>query len=132
MVTINQNVNGKRAKEAVKRALLNWYINRGKEKIPERVLLYACQIGTWPQRVEIKSHKTRWGSCSQDGTIRFNWKIIMATITVLDYVIVHELCHLIHPHHSPKFWQKVQTVIPDFMTRRNKLKAYSFHIRCFD
>ena len=56
----------------------------------------------------------------------------MAPVTILDYVIVHELCHLIHQNHSSQFWQKVQTIIPDYTKRRDKLKEYSFQVATFD
>ena len=105
--------------------LINWYLERASEKLPQRVKFYARHIGIMPKRIEIKSHKSQWGSCSYDGVIRFNWKIIMTPVPVVDYVVVHELCHLIYRNHSPLFRQKVQTIIPDYIKRRNILKEYS-------
>ena len=99
---------------AVKKALMEWYLEHAEEKIKERVSRFAQLIGKWPASIEIKNQEKRWGSCSRSGIIRFNWKIIMAPISVMDYVIVHELCHLIYPHHSSQFWQKVQSIIPDY------------------
>jgi predicted metal-dependent hydrolase len=131
-VEINKKLHGNNGKEAVKKALVRWYFEHAEDKIPERVKLYARLIGAWPQRIEIKNNKRRWGSCSQNGVVRFNWKIIMAPVTILDYVIVHELCHLVYPNHSSQFWEKVQTIIPDCKTRRNRLKEYSLHIRIFN
>jgi predicted metal-dependent hydrolase len=89
-------------------------LEHAKEKIRERVDRFAQQIGRWPANIEVKNQERRWGSWSHKGNIRFNWKIIMAPISVMDYVIVHELCHLIHSHHSTEFWQKVQSIIPDY------------------
>ena len=132
MVEIDRALNTERSTRTVKKALITWFEKHAKEKIPERVELYAGQMGTWPERIQIKNHKRRWGSCSHNGIIRFNWKIIMAPMTIVDYVIVHELCHLNHPHHSAQFWQKVQTIIPDYAKRRDKLKEFSFQIRIFD
>ncbi len=120
------------SKKTVRMTLIKWYLERSEEKIPERVELYARQIGKWPERVEIKNHKRRWGSCSQNGIVRFNWKIIMAPVTILDYVIVHELCHLIHQHHSSQFWQKVEAIIPDYAKRRERLREYSLAMTAFD
>jgi predicted metal-dependent hydrolase len=125
LVEIDRQLDGERVKEIVKKGLINWYLERAHEKIPQRVKLYAHQIGTWPERVEIKDYKRQWGSCSHNGVIRLNWKIIMAPVTILDYVIVHELCHLIYPNHSARFWQKVQTIIPNYKKRRDKLKEHS-------
>ena len=133
LVGIDGKLDGKRLQEIVKKALINWYLERAHEKIPQRVKLYARQIGTWPERVEIRNNKRQWGSCSHhNGVIRFNWKIIMAPVTILDYVIVHELCHLIYSNHSAQFWEKVQTIIPDFIMKRNRLRAYSLQIESFD
>jgi predicted metal-dependent hydrolase len=132
MVQINRNLNGKRVKSTVRKALIDWYLGRAEQKIPERVAVYARQIGEWPERIEIKNHKRRWGSCSHHGIVRFNWKIIMAPVTILDYVIIHELCHLIYPDHSAQFWQKVQTIIPDYTKRRGQLKEYSIQMGSFD
>ena len=132
MVQINRHSDGRRVKRTVRKALVDWYLGRAEQTIPERVKLYARQIGKWPERIEIKNHKRRWGSCSHRGIVRFNWKIIMAPVTILDYVIVHELCHLICADHSPHFWQKVQTIIPDYTKRRVQLREYSIQMGCFD
>ena len=132
LVGINGNLNSEKIKRVAKKTLIEWYLERANEKIPERVNLYAHQIGKWPAKVEIKDHRRRWGSCSRDGIVRFNWKIIMAPVTILDYVIVHELCHLIHQHHYAQFWQKVQTIIPDYAKRRDRLREYSLQIGTFD
>ncbi len=115
-------------KRAVKNALINWYLEHAEEKIKERVGRFAKQIGKWPAAIKIKNQEKRWGSCSRTGNIRFNWKVIMAPISVIDYVIVHELCHLIYPHHSSQFWEKVQSVISDYQRRRNWLKQFSSQI----
>jgi len=131
-IGINGDLSSAEIKRAVKKSLINWYIQRAGEKIPQRVELYAHQIGKWPERIEIKDHKSRWGSCSRNGVVRFNWKIIMAPVSILDYVIVHELCHLIHQPHSTRFWQKVQAIIPDYARRRKRLKEYSLTLSAFD
>lgn len=132
LVEIIADLNSEGSKRIVRKSLIDWYLARAEEKLPERVRLYARQMGKWPERVEIKNHKRRWGSCSHNGIVRFNWKIIMAPVTVLDYVIVHELCHLIHQHHSAQFWQKVQTIIPDYTKRRGNLREYSLQLAIFD
>jgi predicted metal-dependent hydrolase len=132
LVEVNWELKGQGIKRTVRKTLMDWYLRRAEEKIPERVKLYARQIGKWPERVEIKNHKRQWGSCSHKGIVRFNWKIIMVPVTILDYVIVHELCHLIYQHHSSQFWQKVQTIVPDYAKRRDKLREYSLQIGSFD
>lgn len=125
VVNIDKHSAGNGAENAVRRVLENWFQERAAHKIGDRVRLYAQQTGRWPKRIEIKNHRSRWGSCSHDGVLRFNWKIIMAPLSLLDYVVVHELCHLIHLNHSPRFWKKVEAIIPDYISTRKKLREYS-------
>ena len=129
LVETNGESNSESEKTAVRKALIEWYFEHAENKVKERLGRFAQQIGKWPASVEIKNQVRRWGSCSRTGIIRFNWKIIMAPISLLDYVIVHELCHLIYPHHSSQFWQKVQSVIPDYKKRRDRLKGNGLIIR---
>lgn len=72
----------------------------------------------------IRQQKRRWGSCNSRGELRLNWKLIMAPLPVLDYVVVHELCHLLHMDHSALFWADVGRVFPDYKTCRQWLKTY--------
>jgi predicted metal-dependent hydrolase len=125
-VEISKNLPGEEAKNAVKETLINWYKNHAENKINERIPHLAQKLGREPAAVQIKDQKWRWGSCSRTGFIRFNWKIIMAPVSVLDYLIVHELCHLFHQNHSATYWEKVQTIIPDFRRKRDWLRDHSF------
>jgi predicted metal-dependent hydrolase len=127
-VEINLSLDSGEAEKTIKRALMDWYLMRAKEKIQARVAYFSRQIGRTPKSIAIKQQKMRWGSCSQSEGIRFNWKIIMAPLSVLDYVIVHELCHLIYPHHSSQFWQKVQSILPDYKRRKEWLKRCSYSL----
>lgn len=125
-VEISQGNNGNEPKEKIKEVLRGWYWRQASEKIKERVTHCSSQIGGRPTTVVVKDQKKRWGSCSKSGHIRLNWKLIMLPISLMDYLIVHELCHLIHPHHSPAFWQKVQAVSSDYKKKREELKEYSY------
>lgn len=73
-------------------------------------------------RICIRDQKTRWGSCSSKGTLSFNWKLYLAPPQCLDYVVVHELCHLVEMNHSPAFWQLVDSIMPDYRTWQNWLR----------
>ena len=79
-------------------------------------------MGLSPKGVGIKSFKSRWGSCSVKGKLDFNWKIVMAPNRIVDYVVVHELCHLKQHDHSPKFWTLVERVVPDYESCKEWLK----------
>lgn len=73
-------------------------------------------------RVTIRDQKTRWGSCSSKGTLSFNWKLYLAPPQCLDYVVVHELCHLVEMNHSPAFWSLVESIMPDYRTWKKWLR----------
>lgn len=125
LVKINEYLHDGNARSIVKQALMGWYLAHAAEKVRERVDFYSRQIGKRPEQIEVKEQKRRWGSCSRSGMVRFNWKIIMAPLSVLDYVVIHELCHLIYGHHSLRFWQRVESVIPDYRKRRARLKEFA-------
>lgn len=131
-VEVDGTLAGESLRKAVRGALKAWYWEHAVEKIKERVEQYARQIEKRPGCVNLKEQKKRWGSCSKDGQIRLNWKIIMLPISLLDYVIVHELCHMNHPHHSIPFWQEVQKIMPDYKKKREDLKANNFVMNQFD
>lgn len=95
------------------------------ERIRERLSYYAPRVGKTPGRVTIREQKSRWGSCSQKGNLNFNWKLIMAPPQVLDYVVIHELCHLHEFNHSPRFWALVAAQQPDYEVWKKWLKAHA-------
>ncbi|MDD2920895.1 MAG: SprT family zinc-dependent metalloprotease [Anaerolineales bacterium] len=99
-----------------------WYKERALEVITERVEHYVRQFGFAPKRVKISSAKTRWGSCSHDGSLNFTWRLVMAPLDVIDYVVLHELAHLRVKNHSPKFWKVVEEICPEYKKWRKWLK----------
>ena len=110
-------------KEAIKDALKHWYFTEAEKVINNRVRRFSRLLEIVPSGVKIRDQQTRWGSCSQSGVLRFNWRIAMAPISVLDYVVVHELCHIKIKNHSQDFWRLVSLVIPDYRKRREWLKT---------
>lgn len=106
----------------VKHHLRGWYLACALAKVKEKVPLYANRIGVNPGFVTIKSMKSRWGSCSIRGRISLAWNIIMAPEQILDYLIVHELCHMVHHNHSAEYWGLVESIIPDHRERRKWLR----------
>jgi predicted metal-dependent hydrolase len=73
--------------------------------------------------VGVKEYKARWGSCSSSGDVTYNWRIIMAPHHIVDYIVVHELCHLLEHNHGPKYWKHVKSVVPDYKECREWLKV---------
>lgn len=94
---------------------------------------YYCQFtGGCYTRITIRDQKTRWGSCSSTGTLSFNYRLMFAPPRVLDYVVVHELCHLTHMNHSRDFWNLVATVMPDYKQYRTWLKEHGQELNIAD
>ena len=106
----------------IKRDLTSWYMQHAEKRLNEKVVRFAQVIGVEPNSVKVKDYKSRWGSCSSFGDISFHWAIIMAPHYIVDYVVVHELCHMIHHNHSPAFWQQVEKVLPNYSECRCWLK----------
>ena len=90
--------------------------------IPERVKHFAPLVGVTYGRITIRNQKSRWGSCSAKGNLNFNVGLLLAPPEVLDYVVVHELCHRKEMNHSPKFWAEVSKLIPDYKQHEKWLK----------
>jgi hypothetical protein len=109
---------------AVRRALERWYRRAAETHLAERVAHFAPQVGRAPRAVAVRAQRTRWGSCSARATISFNWRLMQAPPEILDYVVVHELCHLLVPNHSPRFWAEVARVLPDYAERRTALRRF--------
>ena len=96
--------------------------------LPEIVARWQSKVSRKkPLQVLIRSQRKRWGSCSSDGSIRLNWRIIMAEPALIDYVVVHELAHLAVMDHSPRFWKQVECALPDYRTRRHRLNDIGAH-----
>ena len=110
---------------AVRAALRSTLSEMALRRIRERLEYYAPRVGRSPGRVTIREQKSRWGSCSGKGNLNFNWKLIMAPPEVLDYVVVHELCHLREFNHSPRFWALVAAQLPDYEVWKRWLKAHA-------
>jgi predicted metal-dependent hydrolase len=114
---------GQEQAHMVRNALVRWYKHHAELKLNEKVKRLSVAVGVEPTGVGIKTFKSRWGSCSAKGKIDINWKIIMAPNRIVDYVVVHELCHLIHYDHSPKFWREVDRVMPSYLESKDWLKV---------
>ena len=92
--------------------------------IPERVAHYAPLVGVTYGRITIRNQKTRWGSCSAKGNLNFNCLLMLTPPEIIDYVVVHELCHRKEMNHSRAFWAEVERVLPDYAVRRKWLKDH--------
>ena len=97
-------------------------IRKAIQIFPERTAYFAKRMGVTYNRITIREQKTRWGSCSAAGNLNFNWKLVLMPPEILDYVVVHELAHRREMNHSPRFWAIVESELPDYRERQEKLK----------
>lgn len=104
-------------------ALKFWYWQEAEKLLVQRTLWYSTQLLLKHKRIKISKATTRWGSCSNQGSINLNWRLIMAPLQVIDLVVVHELMHLNQMDHSKAFWKKVEKLIPDYMQWEKWLKV---------
>ncbi|MGZ0078912.1 M48 family metallopeptidase [Methylomonas sp. BW4-1] len=108
----------------IQQALTRWMKNQAKQHVQQWVDLHAPRFALFPRSIRIKTQKSRWGSCGPQNDINMNWLLMLAPAAVLEYVVVHELCHIKHKNHSPAFWQLVGEHLPDFKQRRLWLKQH--------
>ena len=100
----------------------NWYKREAKEKITERVGYYGQRFQLFPEGIKITSARSRWGSCSRDDRLSFSWRIIMASLAVIDYILIHELVHIREKNHSKKFWNYLESIFPGYRKHRHWLR----------
>jgi len=113
-VSVPHPLTGKDREQHIVRALTAWYQKHALKRLKQKAARFARQIGVTPASTGIKAYRSRWGSCHRDGRVYFNWRIIMAPHSVVDYVVMHELCHLVHHNHSKAYWKLVAHAYPDF------------------
>lgn len=100
-----------------------FYREKGLERIPKRVTYFQRKMGVEASDVRVMELQHRWASCSADGTINFHWKCMMAPLRILDYIVAHELAHLVHKHHTDAFWNTLDKVMPDYRERKEWLRV---------
>ena len=105
-----------------KEIIEEWYKRNAKIRFQERCAYYAPMLKVHYQTIRVKNQKSRWGSCSSKQNLNFNWRLLMAPDVVLDYVVIHELCHLREMNHSKAFWSLVASVMPDYEKQEKWLK----------
>lgn len=108
--------------EEARNLFIEWYKREAKEKIEGRVRYYSDRFHLFPKGTKITGAKSRWGSCSRDNRLSFSWRIVMAPLAIIDYVLAHELVHIREKNHSKKFWTSLEAILPDYRERRLWLK----------
>lgn len=113
----------------VRSGLTAWYKGLAAKRIPERVRLYAERLGVDEPKVLVRDQAKRWGSCTSKGELRFNWRIVMGPMSLVDYVVAHEVCHLRVADHSARFWKLLGMIQPDHETRKERLRREGINFR---
>lgn len=114
--------------QAVRDALQRFYIRECRQILLKRIALYQPNFKVKPSSVEVKDTPTKWGQCSSERKMIFNWKLVMAPPEVLDYVVVHEMCHLVHMNHDRSFWRLVGKLMPDHAEHSLWLERHGHHM----
>lgn len=109
-------------------ALVAWYMDLATRVFGERLAHFAPRIGVDYGPLRIRDFKSRWGSCHSSGRIALNWRLVQAPASVVDYVVVHELCHRLVPHHGPAFYRQVESALPGWKSARRWLSAEGFRL----
>lgn len=104
-------------------ALILWFKKEASQIISERVAMYANIMGVTPDTVKLSEARARWGSCNTNNNLNFAWRLVMCPLFVIDYVVVHELSHFTYKNHSPAFWARVKTVLPNYEDAQEWLKV---------
>ncbi len=108
--------------EEARDLFIKWYKEEAKERIIGRIDYYSKRLQLFPKGVKITSAKYRWGSCSRDDRLSFSWRMIMASFSIIDYILIHELVHIKEKNHSKRFWNYLESVHPDYKKHRLWLK----------
>ena len=110
------------SRDKLKDAMVDFYRANTRGIAIERIDLYWRSIGIKPEGITVRDQKTRWASCSSRGNLSFNLRCSMLPMELFDYIVIHELCHLIHMDHSMEFWKRVEAILPDYNDRKKRLK----------
>jgi predicted metal-dependent hydrolase len=121
---------GERGQAAVADALERWYRREARAQVAPRLEAATARAGTRFTRLSIRGQRTRWASCSQDGAMSFNWRLLLAPAEILDYVVEHEVAHLEVLDHSPRFWKLLASRCPDYRDHERWLRqnGHTLHL----
>ena len=122
LVSLEEKFPESKRAEKIRELLIGWYRWQAQSVFSERVQSYSEKTGIVPAGFRLGNANRRWGSCNGKGEICVTWQVVMAPMALVDYVIVHELCHLKHCNHSKRFWRLLGSIQPDYEKRRERLK----------
>jgi predicted metal-dependent hydrolase len=115
--------------EKARNHFVEWYKREAEEVIAGRVDYYSQKLHLFPKGIRITSAQSRWGSCSRDNRLSFSWRMIMAPLAIIDYILIHELAHIKEKNHSGRFWSYLESILPDYRNQRQWLKENGYRLR---
>jgi len=124
MVTMPGHVDSQQISELIRQILIRWMKNQARIHATQLIDKHAPSFGLFPKSLKIKTQKSRWGSCGPNNDVNLNWLLMLAPPQVMEYVVVHELCHIKHKNHSKDFWGLVAAHLPDYLVQRSWLKQH--------
>ena len=129
-IAVSEGLDDPKRYDEIRKVVVQWYSQQASQRLPRTVELWRKRLG-WPEtsQVLIRDQRQRWGSCAPDGTLRFNWRVVMLTPTLMEYVVVHELAHLKVASHSKEYWALVSSLLPDAQQLRQFLREAGRKIR---
>jgi len=110
---------------AIEKIIMQWYRREALQLFTECVAHFAPRMNVTPREIKLSTARTQWGSCTTHGIVRLNWQLIKMPLHLIDYVVVHELAHLVEMNHSAAFWRVVETACPDYVKLRGELRKWS-------
>src|SRR5699024_96198 len=114
IATVPSNWGQEKVQYILEESLIEWYRMRGLKKVLERATYFEYLLGVESKSIQLRTQHKRWGTCTPEGNIYLNWRIVMAPVRVIDYIIVHELAHLRIPEHNQDFWNLVRSILPHY------------------
>ena len=117
------------ARKCGEAAITEWFREDAEKRFAERVSIWKKKLKVEPGELIVTAPKTRWGSCDINNNIRLSWRILMAPIEIIDYIVAHELCHVVHRNHGPRFWKNLAKSMPDCIERRDQLGEIGFSLK---
>lgn len=123
IVTIDRHIKKTDKSKKIRDIIISWYKQHAKLVLLKRVQIYSKKLAIPTPETSVSNPSKRWGSCNtKKRQVRFNWRVVMAPMSLVDYLIVHELCHLKHNNHSKDFWKLLGSILPDYEARRQQLR----------
>ena len=123
ILTLKRGISEAQKVAQARTVLISWYHARAAEYLPRRAAPWVAKLKLQAPQIIVADPEKRWGSATKSGKVRINWRILQAPVTLVDYVLVHELTHLIHEDHSQAFWASLGKVMPDYEERKKRLRA---------